>query len=238
MGVKRLKRKLKKSGSRRLWLWIPLGILAAGLVTVAVLNGVVVSVGGQQLVSAEAAAQDSRECIVVFGAGVREDGTLSDMLADRMDTGIALYHAGAGKKLLLSGDHGSTEYNEVGAMRDYAVAAGVPETDIFLDHAGFSTYETLRRAQDIFGVSSAVLVTQEYHLYRALYIADALELDAVGVGADRHTYWGQWYREVREIAARNKDFFTCLFWPEPTYWGESIAISGDGRVSWDDAEAI
>lgn len=234
-----VKRTLKKRNARRrLWLWIPLGVLTAALAVVLILNSVVVSGGKRLLVTHDTAAENSRECIVVFGAGVREDGTLSDMLADRMDTGIALYKAGAGKKLLLSGDHGRVDYNEVGAMRDYAVAAGVPETDIFLDHAGFSTYETLRRAQDIFGVSSAVLVTQEYHLYRALYIADQLELDTVGVSADRHTYWGQWYRDLREIAARNKDFFTCLFRPDPTYLGESIAISGDGRVSWDDAEAV
>lgn len=228
----------KQDGKRRLWLWIALGAVVALATAVLTLNGVVVGVGARRLVTEEQAAQSPRDCIVVFGAGVWENGQLSDMLADRMDVGIALYKAGAADKLLLSGDHGQADYNEVGAMRDYALAAGVREEDIFLDHAGFSTYETLRRAQDIFGVESAVLVTQEYHLYRALYIAGALELDTVGVAADLHVYRGQWMRELREIAARNKDVFTCLFRPDPTYLGESIAISGDGRVTWDDAAEV
>ena len=228
----------KQDGKKRLWLWIALGAVVALAVTVLTLSGVVVNSGAQRLVTEEQAVQSARDCIVVFGAGVWENGRLSDMLADRMDVGIALYKAGAAGKLLLSGDHGQADYNEVGAMRDYALAAGVREEDIFLDHAGFSTYETLRRAQDIFGVESAVLVTQEYHLYRALYIAEALELDAVGVAADLHVYRGQWMRELREIAARNKDVFTCLFRPDPTYLGESIAISGDGRVTWDDAAEV
>lgn len=221
------------------WLWRSFCVVVVvAAVVVLALNYTVVNVGNRFVVGAPAAAETTRECIVVFGAGVWEDGRLSDMLADRMDTGIALYKAGAGRKLLLSGDHGTTDYDEVGSMRDYALAAGVPEEDIFLDHAGFSTYETLCRAQVVFGVKSAVLVTQEYHLYRALYIAESLGLDAVGVTADRHRYVGQWYRDLREIAARNKDFFTCLFRPDPTYWGESIAIAGDGRVTWDDAEAV
>ena len=227
-----------KRGRGVWWLRMAVVVLAAVAVTVLVLNHIVVSTGERLVVGAPRAAETCRECIVVFGAGVKEDGTLSDMLADRMDTGIALYKAGAGRKLLLSGDHGTETYDEVGSMCDYAVAAGVPEEDIFLDHAGFSTYETLCRAQGVFGVRSAVLVTQEYHLYRALYIAEALGFDAVGVSADRHRYVYQWYRDLREIAARNKDFFTCLFRPEPTYLGESIAIVGDGRVTWDDAQTM
>lgn len=229
-----------RRASRRLktGLWILLGLLVLGIVTVLTLNGYVIVKGKAALVTPEEAAAYQGDCIVVFGAGVSSNGTLSGMLTDRMDTALSLYQAGAAPKLLLSGDHGRTDYDEAGAMRNYALAHGVSEEDIFLDHAGFSTYETLYRARDVFGVRRAVLVTQEYHLYRALYVGDKLGLSTVGVSADRRTYAHQWMRELREIAARNKDVFTCLFRLSPTFLGEAIAISGDGRVTWDDAQPL
>ena len=229
---RRAKKRLK------IGLWVLLGLLVLSIAAVLTLNFHVVSTGKAALVSSEEAAGYQGDCIVVFGAGVSPSGKLSDMLKDRMDTALALYQAGAAPKLLLSGDHGRNDYNEAGAMRDYALAHGVSEENIFLDHAGFSTYETLYRARDVFGVRRAVLVTQEYHLYRALYVGEKLGLSTVGVSADRHTYLGQWKRELREIAARNKDVFTCLFHLHPTFLGEAIAINGDGRVTWDDAEKV
>lgn len=202
------------------------------------INAHVCAVGGAHLTDEDTAAQAKVDCIIVFGAGVLDDGTLTAILADRMDTAIRLYKSGAADKLLLSGDHGQTDYDEVGSMRDYALQQGVPSEDIFLDHAGFSTYETLYRAKEIFGVKSAVLVTQTYHLYRALYIGEKLSLTVSGVGSDPREYRGKLFREVREIAARNKDFFSCLFWPEPTYLGDAIPIGGDGQVTWDDKTAV
>lgn len=150
------------------------------------------------------------DCILVLGAGVR-GGKPSDMLRDRLDTAIELYFDGTAPKLLLSGDHQSEDYDEVGVMSAYAIENGVPEADILLDHLGLSTYESVIRSKDVFGIGSMVIVTQEYHLPRALYIAEQLEIDAVGVCADTRSYKSELYRNVREYAARTKDFFKCIF---------------------------
>ena len=118
-------------------------------------------------------------------------------------------------------------------MKKYAIDKGVPSEDIFMDHAGFSSYESIYRAKEIFGAKRIVIVTQKYHLYRALHIANSLGVEAYGVGADPRQYVGAMYREIREILARNKDFVKCLFKPEPTYLGESIPVSGSGDVTND-----
>ncbi|MBQ3924705.1 MAG: YdcF family protein, partial [Firmicutes bacterium] len=141
------------------------------------------------------------------------------------------YRNGAAPKLLMSGDDGQVEYNEVKVMLGYAVDAGVPEEDIFLDHAGFSTYESMYRARDVFGVSSMVVVTQKYHEYRALYIAESLGIDVRGVPAEEVDYMGQGYRNFRELLARDKDFLKCIVKPKPTFLGDPIDIHGDGTVT-------
>jgi vancomycin permeability regulator SanA len=174
------------------------------------------------------------DCIVVFGCQVRDDGSLSHMLRDRLIRGVELYHAGAAPKVIMSGDHGRTEYNEVGAMKDYAIENGVPSENIFMDHAGFSTYETVYRAKEIFQAERIILVTQEYHLYRALYIAKQFGIDAYGVSADLNTYGGQTMRDIREILARCKDFAMCILKPEPTFLGEAIPVSGNGDLTNDE----
>jgi vancomycin permeability regulator SanA len=119
-------------------------------------------------------------------------------------------------------------------MKQYALAEGVSSQDVFMDHAGFSTYESLYRAKEIFGVEKVIIVTQEYHLHRALQIARALGLEAYGVSADYRSYTGQLMRDIREIMARNKDVLSTIFLPKPTYLGEKIPISGDGDVTNDD----
>lgn len=171
------------------------------------------------------------ECIMVLGASVHPDGTPSPMLEDRLETGIELYNRGVAPKLLLTGDNGQIEYNEVEAMKNYAVNAGVPEEDIFLDHAGFSTYDSVYRASYVFGVESMVAVTQEYHLYRTLHGCKKMGIEAVGIGADQEVYAGQEYREIREVLARVKDFIMWLIKPEATFLGEAIPISGSGIVT-------
>ena len=155
------------------------------------------------------------------------------MLKDRLERGISLYQAGVSSKIIVSGDHGSANYDEVNAMKNYCINQGVPSEDIFMDHAGFSTYESLYRARDIFECRSIIIVSQKYHLYRAVYIAHALGLDAVGAQSDYRAYRGQVYREVREILARDKDFFFAIFKPLPTFLGESIPVSGNGDVTND-----
>ena len=172
------------------------------------------------------------DCILILGAGIWGDKP-SPMLQDRLDEGIKLYNEGVAPKIIMSGDHGRKGYDEVNIMKEYAIEQGVPSEDIFMDHAGFSTYESIYRAKEIFDADNIVIVTQEYHLYRALYIADKLDINAYGVNSDPRKYSGQTFRELREILARNKDFVNCILKPEPTYLGESIPVSGDGDITND-----
>lgn len=171
------------------------------------------------------------DCILVLGCYVKPDGVPSDMLRDRLETGLSVYATNVTDKILMSGDHGQKEYDEVTVMKDYAVERGVLSSDVFCDHAGFSTYESLYRAKEIFGTDKIIIVTQKYHLYRALYTAEALGIEAYGVPADLNSYAGQWMRDVREVLARNKDFLTAFFKPEPTYLGDSIPINGNGDTT-------
>ena len=221
--------------------WLIKGFLicvALGVLGVCLVLGIDAYVRGSTrdriLTEAEAAELSDIDCIIVLGCKVGADGTPSHMLEDRLKRGIALYHLDAAPKLLMSGDHGREEYDEVATMKKEALAQGVPTEDVFMDHAGFSTYETIYRAKEIFGAERVIIVTQEYHLYRALYIAEAFGLEAWGVDADYRTYWGQFKRDVREILARVKDFGMTIFRPEPTYLGETIPISGSGLLTHDE----
>ena len=173
------------------------------------------------------------DCVLILGAGVKDDGMPSLMLADRLDTGIGIYKNGTVSKLIMSGDHGTDDYDEVNVMKSYAIERGVLSEDVFMDHAGFSTYESIYRARDVFEAKKIVIVTQSYHLYRALYIAEKLGIDAVGVSADTVVYRGQTYRNFRELVAYGKDFLYCLLEAKPTYLGDPIPVSGDGNVTND-----
>lgn len=155
------------------------------------------------------------------------------MLEDRLLKAIELYKNNISSKIIMSGDHGKTDYDEVNIMKNYAIEKGIPSENIFMDHAGFSSYESVYRAKEIFKAKKVVIVTQKYHLYRALYIANQLGIEAYGVGADPRQYVGATYREVREILARNKDFIKGIFKPEPTFLGESIPVSGNGDITND-----
>ena len=206
----------------------------ATLLSVLIVNSYVVNVTKDSIITAEEAASYNADCILVLGAGVREDGTPNHMLRDRLNTGVSLYISGASDRMIMSGDHSRKDYDEVNVMKNFAIEKGIPSNAIFMDHAGFSTYDSMYRAKEIFGVEKMVIVTQEYHLYRALYIAKKLGIDAVGVSTDKNiVYRGQELRDLREIAARYKDFFYTVFKPEPTYMGESIPVSGDGDITND-----
>ena len=187
----------------------------------------------ERIITAEEATQISdADCIIVLGCRVWSDNTPSAMLSDRLKRGVELYKAGAAPKLLMSGDHGREDYDEVNVMRKYAEEEGVDSKDIFTDHVGFSTYETMYRAKEVFKAKKVIIVTQSYHLYRAVYDAEKLGLEAVGVVSYERDYDSkQPYRDVREIAARCKDFIYCIFKPKPTYLGEVIPINGDGEMS-------
>lgn len=172
------------------------------------------------------------DAIIVLGAGVREDGTPSDILTDRLSTSLDILNMGVEGKLLLSGDHGREGYNEVGTMKDYILKnSDIKEKDIFLDHAGFSTYDSIYRARDIFKVESALIVTNEYHLPRALYLAEKLGIDAYGYTSDKREYYYMDAYKKRERIAQLKDFlFVNVLKPEPKFLGDSIPVNtSDGR---------
>ena len=172
------------------------------------------------------------DCIVVLGAGVWGDKP-SPMLKDRLDKAIDLYKKHVAPKIIMSGDHGRKDYDEVNIMKNYAIEKGVLSEDIFMDHAGFSTYDSIYRAKEIFKAKKIVVVTQEYHLYRALYIAKKLGVQAYGVMAEPKKYGGQLYRDIREILARNKDFLKCILKPTSTYLGKEIPVNGNGDITND-----
>ncbi|WP_338597992.1 SanA/YdcF family protein [Clostridium baratii] len=177
------------------------------------------------------------DAIIVLGAGVDDNGVASDILVDRLETALEVYKNSASSKFLLSGDHGKIGYNEVGAMKDYIMDhENIKEENIFLDHAGFSTYETMYRAKEIFKVKKAIIVTNEYHLPRALYIADKMGIEAYGVNADKRNYIYIDNYKKRENLAKIKDFmYTNIIKPEPTFLGDAIPIStSDGRITDDE----
>lgn len=204
--------------------------LAAALVVGGTNAAVVLSTRGD-IVDSETAASYDADAIIVLGASVLPSGMPSGILKDRLDDAIALYFAGAAPKIIMSGDNGTASYNECAAMKRYAVSQGVPSEDVFCDHAGFSTYETMYRARYVFGAERVVVATQTYHLYRALYAAKGLGMDAVGVASDYRDYSNQTWYDLREIGARTKDFFQALFKVPSTYVGEPISLDQSGDVT-------
>lgn len=178
-------------------------------------------------------SKEKFDCVLVLGAGVRGDSP-SPMLKERLSKGIEVYKTGCTDRILMSGDHGRTEYDEVNVMKTYAIENGAVADEVFMDHAGFSTYETMYRARDIFEVKKVIIVTQKYHLYRAVYNARKLGLDAYGIPADGMYNYAlpvRTYNNTREALARVKDFFWCIAKPEPTYLGEAIPISSSGVLT-------
>ncbi len=152
---------------------------------------------------------ESIDCVLVLGAGLKSDGTPSHMLEDRLIVAAEVLNAVGADCILMSGDDSGEHYNEPAAMKEYVLGLGVSEDKIILDGQGFSTYESITRAKQIYGFDNIIVITQEYHLYRALYIADQCDIEAVGVSADLRPYQMQVVRDVREILARVKDFFQC-----------------------------
>lgn len=196
------------------------------------INALVKRTSSHYIISPQQASElGAVDCVIVLGCLVKSDGVPSDMLSDRLSRGVELYELGVSEKLLMSGDHGREEYDEVNAMKSFAVDKGVDAEDVFMDHAGFSTYESMYRAKEVFGAERVVIVTQGYHLYRAVYIARSLGLEAYGVASDLRSYRGQSMRDLREILARVKDAYTSAIKPLPTYLGEHISLDGDGSVT-------
>ncbi len=199
-----------------------LAVLAAALALG--ISAYMTSTTRDRILSLEDAPPEGLDCVLVLGCGVRPDGTPTIMLASRIGRSVELYQAGWADKLLMSGDNGREDYNEVGTMKDEAIAQGVPAEDIVTDHAGFSTYDSLYRARDVFGAKRVVIVTQEYHLSRALYLANALGLEAWGVAAAPRNDAGQIGRDLREILARDKAFLWAIVQPRPKFLGDPVPL--------------
>lgn len=209
-------------------------LILLGILSVVIINVYMDKTTDENLLTLEECSNMEADCILVLGAGVAANGNPSWMLEDRILTSEELYNIHASKKIVMSGDHGREGYDEVNTMKNYAINDNIPSEDIFMDHAGFSTYDSLYRIKEIFGAKKIIIVTQEYHLTRALYIAKKLGLEAYGVAADKRDYLSmQRYREFREYIARTKDFLKVLYKPEPTYLGDEINLADSGDVTND-----
>ena len=210
-------------------------IAAGAVLGAAMIINIGIIAAARKYVYRDAGSVPERTAILVLGSQTR--GTrLSPVLQDRVEAGISLIRNKKGKKLLLSGDHGQRYYDEVNAMRIYVLANApdIREEDIFMDHAGFSTWDSMYRARDVFEVKDLLIVTQEFHISRAVCMARSLGLDAVGYGINQDKFSGRSLRswQLREYFARVKAFLSITFKPKPRYLGDKIPILGDGRATW------
>ena len=216
------------------------GLVILGLFSLCTVNVYVKHSAGKKITTIEKlqeCLEENREekadAVLVLGAKVKADGEMSPMLKERVDYGIEIYRRGLAKKIIMSGDHSREDYDEVNTMKNYAVEQGVPSEDIFMDHAGFSTYESMYRAKEIFQTERVIVVTQKYHLYRAVYDARAFSMESAGVACDQAVYPRDRYRKLREMLARVKDFGYTILKPRPTFLGDVIPVSGNGDLTND-----
>ena len=207
-------------------------IILVFLILILIINSYVIDITKRKIKTADEIEENNINCILILGAGVWGNSP-SHMLEDRLLEGVNLYNKGISSKIIVSGNHRDEQYNEVKVMKDFLIAKGIASKDIFMDHAGFSTYDSFYRAKYIFKVKKLVVVTQKYHLYRSLYIAKKLKLEAYGVKADRRRYRKEIYRQLREILARNKEFFKCMLKPKSKVLGKQISIKGNGNITND-----
>lgn len=208
-------------------------ILLVIIITFMVTNLIVVTTTTNNIITeSDANKLNNVDCILILGAGVRGNNP-SPMLEDRLLQGISLYENKVSPKILVSGDHMNKYYDEVNTMKDYLLGHKIPSQDIFMDHAGISTYDSIYRAKYIFKAKKIIIVTQQYHLHRALYIAENLGFEAYGVASNSRVYTNQFPREIRELLARTKDFFKTLLKIKSTYLGEEITLKGNGDITND-----
>jgi vancomycin permeability regulator SanA len=188
--------------------------VAIGLaIAVVVLNGIVLWGGGP----GTSTAPEVADCVIVLGARVYADGRPSDVLRDRLDEGLLVWREGKARRIVVSGDHGTPTYDEPNAMRAYLETRGVPREAIVMDHAGFDTYSSMWRAKHVFGAKRVVVVTQRFHLARAVWVARELGMEAEGRAADRHVYRGIMWLELREMGSRPKAFVDVAIGRKPRY---------------------
>jgi SanA protein len=209
--------------------FIRITIFAGGALVVGIfVTNAVIYLASKPYIHASASQAPEAQTVLVPGAAVSPKGVLSEIFIDRLDTAVVLYTAGKVSKILVSGDNSTDVQNEVNPARLYLIEKGVPDSAIFLDHAGFDTYSTMYRARDIFGVTSVIISTQSFHLPRAIFIARRLGIEAYGVNADAGHILFRNY--VREVLANEKAVLNLLLNRKPKFLGEKIPITGDGRL--------
>lgn len=225
----------RKRNTRHTVLKAICAVFVALCLVVAVPNAVELFTQRSNVVSQDEAAASGRsyDAILVLGASVNPDGTPSEVLRDRLDVAVALYRAGVAPKVIMSGDNFSDaeHYNEVSIMKDYVVSQGIPSEDVFCDHAGICTYDSMYRAKYVFKVQTMVVVTQKYHLFRALYDANNLGVESVGVASDLHGYSAQTLFNFREMLARMSDFAKVWTRANATYLSEEVPLDQSGDVT-------
>jgi SanA protein len=210
---------------KHLFLFVVLSLgLPLGFV---ILTNVVFYVGTKAHIYNDIAEVPNAETALIPGASVSSDGVLSPIFIDRVNTAIRLYEAGKVSKILVSGDNSTDSNNEVNPVRLYLISKGIPDKNIFLDHAGFDTYSTMYRARDIFGVTSLLITTQSFHLPRSVFIARRLGMEAYGLNADLGNILFR--NNIREVLANEKAVFDLIFNRKPKFLGEKIPITEDGR---------
>lgn len=206
------------------WIGIALGALALAIV----LTNLLVHLVSAPFIYNDAAKAPTAEAVLVPGAALVDSHTPAPIFIDRANTAIALYKAGAVNKILISGDNTTVQHNEVNPMRTYLLSQGIPDRDIFLDHAGLDTYTSMYRAKVIFGATSLLIASQSFHLPRAVFIARMLGLRAYGVNADTgHILLGNY---IREIFSDEKALYDVVFHIKPAILGDPIPLTGDGRA--------
>ena len=197
------------------------------------INVYVIIKSHKQIIKNEEIKLENIDCLLVLGAGIINNERPTLMLKDRLDKSIELYKKGVSKKIIVSGDHGKKNHDEVGIMKNYAIERGVPSEDIFMDHAGFCTYDSIYRSKEIFGVKKMIIVTQKYHLYRSIFIANKLGIESLGIKSDARIYTKMPFHFIREILARCKNFFKCILKAKPKYLGEKIPLNQSGDITND-----
>ena len=195
------------------------------------INASIIAKSSNYIVDVNVSNDLTADCILVLGASVYSNDTPRPMLKDRLDMGIHLYNNSYVKKILVSGDHINKDYDEVNVMKKYLIDNNIPSSDIFKDHEGINTYQSLYRAKNVYGVKRVIIVTQKYHLYRAIYIARKLDLQVVGIASDGNYYKGQFNREIREFFARIKAFFNTSIQKENNHDGLQYDIKGNGDIT-------
>lgn len=184
------------------------------------------------------AEEEPYDAVIVLGAKVYSDTSVSAVLRDRLLAGYEVYRRGYASKIIVSGDHGQEGYDEVVAMKTFLMELGVPREDIFMDHAGFNTYDSMYRAKEVFCVKRAVVVTQEFHIYRAVYLGKQLGMEVVGVSSDLDNYVNMTYNQVREMLARTKAVWDAEIIKRPSqYLGKQIPVQSASGLETEDEKA-